>query len=280
MADPDPRAVRLPEEPIDRLIEPIERFLHVEAAGGLVLLACTAVALVLANGPAAAAVHHFWETEIGFVVGRSSTMGVPLSTSDFAEYVFGVVLVNDWSARDIQAWEYRPLGPFLGKSFATTISPWVVPLAALDAARVPAPVQDPPVLPYLGEVRREGYDIRLEVRWNGTVVSRPQYSRIYWTAAQQFAHLTANGARVRTGDLYASGTVSGPSRAESGSFIELTMGGREPVTLDGGTVRTFLEDGDSVTISATAPGPDGGVIGLGEATGRVVPLARKAPAAG
>jgi fumarylacetoacetase len=210
------------------------------------------------------------EAEVGFVVGRSSTMGVPLSTSDFAEHVFGVVLVNDWSARDIQAWEYRPLGPFLGKSFATTISPWVVPLAALDPARVPAPEQDPPVLPYLTEVDRHGYDIRIEVCWNGTVVSRPPYSRMYWTPAQQLAHLTTNGASVRTGDLYASGTVSGPARGQSGSFIELTMGGREPVTLDGGAVRTFLEDGDTVTISATAPGPDGGLIGLGEATGRIV----------
>jgi fumarylacetoacetase len=220
------------------------------------------------------------EAEVGFVVGRPSTMGVPLSTSDFADHVFGVVLVNDWSARDIQAWEYRPLGPFLGKSFATTISPWVVPLAALDAAGVPAPEQDPPVLPYLAEAGRTGYDIRIEVRWNGTVVSRPPYSRMYWSAAQQLAHLTANGARVRTGDLYASGTVSGPAREESGSFIELTMGGQEPVTLDDGGVRTFLEDGDTVTISATAPGPDGCLIGLGEATGRVVPPARRAAAAG
>jgi fumarylacetoacetase len=210
------------------------------------------------------------EAEVGFVVGRPSTPGRPLSTADFAEHVFGVVLVNDWSARDIQAWEYQPLGPFLGKSFATTVSPWVVCLDALTASRVPAPMQEPPVLPYLQEADRFGYDIRLSVTWNGTLVSRPPFAGLYWTAAQQLAHLTANGASVRTGDLFASGTVSGPARDQVGSFMELTWGGAEPVTLAGGATRTFLEDGDTVTISATAPGPDGSVIGFGEATGRVI----------
>ncbi len=210
------------------------------------------------------------EAEVGFVVGRPSMLGQPLSTADFAEHVFGVVLVNDWSARDIQAWEYQPLGPFLGKSFATTISPWVVPLDALAAARVPAPPQEPPVLPYLREADRAGYDIRLEVTWNGTLVSRPPFAGLYWTPPQQLAHLTANGARVRTGDLFASGTVSGPRRDQVGSFMELSWGGTEPVTLAGGVTRTFLEDGDTVTITATAPGPDGLVVGFGEATGRVI----------
>jgi fumarylacetoacetase len=210
------------------------------------------------------------EAEVGFVTGRSSTLGQPLTTADFAEYVFGAVLVNDWSARDIQSWEYQPLGPFLGKSFATTISPWVVPLDALAAARVPAPEQDPPVLPYLVERERAGYDIRLEVRWNGTLVSRPPFAGLYWTPAQQLAHLTANGASVRTGDLFASGTISGPARDQVGSFIELTWGGTEPVTLADGSTRTFLADGDTVTITATAPGPGGSTVGFGEATGRVI----------
>jgi fumarylacetoacetase len=212
------------------------------------------------------------EAEVGFVVGAPSTLGTPLSTKDFHEYVFGVVLVNDWSARDIQAWEYQPLGPFLGKSFATSVSAWVVPLDALVAARVAAPPQSPPVLQYLAD-ERVGYDIRIEVIWNGTVVSHPPFAGLYWTPAQQLAHLTANGASVRAGDLYASGTVSGPVRDEVGSFIELTWGGAEPVMLADGRTRTFLEDGDTVTLTATAPGPDGTVVGFGEVVGRILPSA-------
>ncbi|GII25321.1 fumarylacetoacetase [Planosporangium mesophilum] len=212
------------------------------------------------------------EAEVGFVVGAASSLGTPLTTKDFYEYVFGVVLVNDWSARDLQAWEYQPLGPFLGKSFATSVSAWVVPLDALAAARTPAPEQSPPVLPYLAD-ERIGYDIRIEVVWNGTVVSRPPFSGLYWTPAQQLAHMTANGASVRPGDLYASGTVSGARRDEVGSFIELSWGGAEPVTLADGRIRTFLEDGDTVTLTATAPGPDGSVIGLGEVVGRILPTA-------
>lgn len=209
------------------------------------------------------------EAEVGFVVGKPSKMGARVSTEDFAEYVFGVVLLNDWSARDIQAWEYQPLGPFLGKSFATSISAWIVPLAALDAARVPAPEQEPAVLDYLVEKERNGYDLTLAVDWNGTIVSRPPFRTLYWTPAQQLAHLTVNGASLRTGDLYASGTVSGPQRTETGSFLELTWGGTEPVTLDDGSTRSFLEDGDTVTISATAPGPDGKLIGFGDVTGTI-----------
>jgi fumarylacetoacetase len=130
------------------------------------------------------------------------------------------------------------------------------------------------VLPYLAEADRYGYDIRLQVRWNGTLVSRPPFAGLYWTPAQQLAHLTANGASVRTGDLYASGTVSGPHRAEVGSFMELTWGGTEPVTLADGSTRDFLADGDTVTIAATAPGPGGSVVGLGEVSGRILPAAR------
>jgi fumarylacetoacetase len=211
------------------------------------------------------------EAEVGFVVGQPSALGHRVPTGAFEEHVFGAVLVNDWSARDIQAFEYVPLGPFLGKSFATSVSPWVVPLEALAAARVPAPAQDPAPAGYLAEDDRCGYDLALEVRWNGTVVSRPPFRAMYWTPAQQLAHLTANGAALRTGDLYASGTVSGTARAECGSFLELTWGGAEPVTLDGGGTRTFLLDGDTVTITASAPGADGRPIGFGEVAGTVRP---------
>ena len=209
------------------------------------------------------------EAEVGFVVGAGSGLGWRVSTVDFEDYVFGVVLVNDWSARDIQSWEYQPLGPFLGKSFATSVSPWVVPLSAL--ARVDAPEQDPPVVDYLREARRFSYDIRLAVDWNGTQVSQPPFRELYWTPAQQLAHLTVNGASLRTGDLFASGTVSGPQRDQTGSFLELTWNGTEPVRLADGSERTFLEDGDTVTIRGTATGADGSPIDLGEVSGTVRP---------
>lgn len=213
------------------------------------------------------------EAELGFVIGTGSALGSPLGTADFADHVFGVALVNDWSARDIQAWEYQPLGPFLGKSFATSISAWVTPLEALAAARIPLPPQYPEPLPYLREHDDWGLDIDLCVQWNSQVVSRPPYSRMYWSPAQMLAHLTANGASVRTGDLYASGTVSGPEPEERGSFIELTWGGAEPITvLD--SERTFLVDGDAVTITASAPGPGGGRVGLGEVHGSIMPALR------
>ena len=171
------------------------------------------------------------EAEVGFVVGVPSTLGMPVPITDFAEHVFGVVLVNDWSARDIQSWEYVPLGPFLGKSFATSISPWVVPLAALENARVAPPAQDPIPLPYLRTDERWGLDLDLVIEWNGTVVSRPPFGQMYWTAAQQLAHLTVNGASLRTGDLFASGTVSGPAADQLGSLLELTWNGTSPTTL-------------------------------------------------
>ncbi len=212
------------------------------------------------------------EAEVGFVVGVPSTMGRPVPLEAFAEHVFGVVLVNDWSARDIQAFEYVPLGPFLGKSFATSISSWVVPLAALADARVEPPTRDPEPAEYLLDAAEPwALEIDLEVRWNGVTVSRPPFAQMYWTAAQQLAHLTANGASVRTGDLYASGTVSGPEPDQRGSFLELTWNGADPVALADGSTRAFLADGDTVTISATAPGPDGSRVGFGEVTGTVVP---------
>lgn len=214
------------------------------------------------------------EAEVGFVVGVPSRRGEPVPVDDFSAHVFGVVLVNDWSARDLQAWEYQPLGPFLGKSFATSVSPWVVPLDALGSAWVPAPEQDPPVLAYLRDVPHLGLDLRLAVRWNDRLVTEPPFAQMYWTPAQQLAHLTVNGASVRTGDLYASGTVSGPRRDQVGSFLELTWGGAEPVTLGDPSPRSFLADGDTVTISATAPGPDGATVALGEVSGTIRPALR------
>lgn len=210
------------------------------------------------------------EAELGFVVGTGSRLGERVPVSAFEEHVFGAVLVNDWSARDLQAWEYVPLGPFLGKSFATSISPWVVPLAALRAARVPTPVQDPEPLPYLREGDPWGLDVEFSVRWNGEEVSRPPYREMYWSPAQMLAHLTVNGASCRPGDLFASGTISGPGKEERGAFIELTWGGAEPVRV-GGEPRTFLEDGDEVVLTATAPTASGTRLAFGEATGRILP---------
>jgi fumarylacetoacetase len=212
------------------------------------------------------------EAEVGFVVGTPSGLGERVPVGAFTDHVFGVCLVNDWSARDLQAWEYVPLGPFLGKSFLTSISPWIVPLAALGAARVPPPPRDPVPLPYLRDDDEPwGLDLTLEIRLNGHLVSRPPAAGLYWTGPQQLAHLTVNGAALRTGDLFASGTVSGPDRDQRGSFVELSWNGAEPLALPGGATRTFLEDGDVVTISATAPGLGGGRISFGEVTGRVVP---------
>ncbi|MCW2849341.1 MAG: fahA [Marmoricola sp.] len=207
------------------------------------------------------------EAELGFVVGTPSPRGEPVPTSAFAEHVFGVTPLNDWSARDLQAWEYVPLGPFLAKSFATTVSAWVTPLAALSHARVPLPGQSPPPLPHLAVEEPAGFDIALEIVLNGEVVSRPPYASMYWSPAQMLAHLTSNGASLRTGDLYASGTISGDERDQRGSLLELSWGGREPF----GSGRSFLEDGDTVTLRATAPGALGGRIALGEVTGTVLP---------
>jgi fumarylacetoacetase len=210
------------------------------------------------------------EAEVGFVVGMGSELGTAVPAAALAEHVFGVVLVNDWSARDIQAWEYVPLGPFLGKSFATSVSAWVTPLAALAGARVPPPPQEPPPLAYLVDDDPWALDLAIEVCLNGSVVSRPPFRTMYWTPGQQLAHLTVNGASLRTGDLFASGTVSGPERDERGSFLELSWNGSEPIVLDGGSSRSFLEDGDEVALSATAPDGSGGRLALGPVSGRIV----------
>jgi len=210
------------------------------------------------------------EAELGFLVGSPSPLGDRVGTEAFASHVFGVLPLNDWSARDIQAWEYVPLGPFLGKSFATSVSGWVTPLAALEAARVDLPGQDPPPLDYLAVGPGAGFDIDFEVELNGETVARPPYASMYWSPAQMLAHMTVNGASLRVGDLFASGTVSGPERGQRGSFLELSWGGREPFSA-AGEERSFLEDGDEVTIRATAPGARGGRIALGEVTGKVLP---------
>jgi fumarylacetoacetase len=208
------------------------------------------------------------EVEVGFVVGVPSTWGEPVPAAAFREHVFGVVLVNDWSARDLQAWEYQPLGPFLGKSFATSVAAWITPLAALESARTPGPQQDP-LLPYLHDPDPWTLALDLELAVNDTVVSRPPFASTYYSPGQQLAHMTSNGASLRTGDLYASGTVSGPERNQVGSLLELTAAGAEPARLDDWRLLGFLEDGDEVRICGRAAGPNGGLVTLAEVAGRV-----------
>jgi fumarylacetoacetase len=212
-----------------------------------------------------------FEAEVGFVLGTGSPLGTPVTVGEFANHVFGAFLLNDWSARDLQAWESTPLGPFLAKSFATSISPWIVPLDALEQARIGPPPRDPELLPYLADIDKWGLDLALEVRLNGHVVSRPPFATMYWTPAQMLAHLTVNGASTRTGDLYASGTVSGPDRNQRGCLLELSWGGAEPITLADGSIRSFLLDADEVTITATAPAASGARIGFGEVAGQILP---------
>jgi fumarylacetoacetase len=206
------------------------------------------------------------ELELGFVAGVASRLGEPVPTAAFRDHVFGVVLVNDWSARDVQAWEYQPLGPFLGKSFATSIAAWVTPLALLEDSFVAPPEQDPAPLDYLVAAGDSALDVELEVELCGTVVSRTNARGLYWTMPQQLAHATANGASTRTGDLFASGTISGPEHGSEGSLIELTWNGEHPVGLADGTTRTFLEDGDEVVLRGSA-----GELELGEVRGTILP---------
>ncbi len=201
------------------------------------------------------------ELELGFVIGVPSSLGEPVPVDRALDHVFGLVLVNDWSARDIQAWEYQPLGPFLGKSFATSISRWVVPLSELAERRVGAEAQQPEPLPYLREAPW-AFDIDLEVELNGAVVARTNARHLYWSIAQQIAHLTINGASLRTGDLLATGTISGPEQGERGSLIELSWNGEEPFKVGDGSMRTFLEDGDEVVLRGEP---------LGEVRGRIEP---------
>jgi fumarylacetoacetase len=196
-----------------------------------------------------------FELELGFVAGVPTWLGESVAVEAFADHVFGVVLVNDWSARDIQAWEYVPLGPNLGKSFQTSISAWVTPLALLEDARVEAPQQEPPPLAHLAGGRDWALDIALDVELNGESLSRGNARTLYWTLPQQLAHATSNGARLRTGDLMASGTISGPEPGSEGSMIELFRGER------------FLDDGDEVVLRGRAANG----VELGEVRGRVLP---------
>jgi fumarylacetoacetase len=214
-----------------------------------------------------------FEAEVGFVCGGEAAAQIP--TSEFADHVFGVALVNDWSARDVQAWESKPLGPFLAKSFATSLAGWITPLEALEEARVAVPPPEQPLQQYLVEHEPWGLDLRLEVRCNETLLSQPRFADMYWSPAQQLAHMTVGGAPARPGDLFASGTVSGPERDQRGCLLELTWGGSDPITLSDGEQRTFLQDGDRVTLTGSAPGPGGSVVGLGEVTGTVLAAARR-----
>jgi fumarylacetoacetase len=204
------------------------------------------------------------ELEAGFVIGTPSAMAEPVPVERALDHVFGMLLVNDWSARDIQAWEYQPLGPFLGKSFATSVSHWIVPLGELAGQRVPREPQEPEPLEYLRE-EPWAFDIPLEVELNGSVVARSNTRHLYWSAAQQIAHLTVNGASLRTGDLLATGTISGPGREQRGSLIELSWNGQDPIELADGSTRTFLEDGDEVVLRGQP---------LGEVRGRIEPALR------
>lgn len=209
------------------------------------------------------------EAEVGFVCGGPVARRVPIAEA--ADHIFGVALVNDWSARDIQGWESQPLGPFLGKSFATSVSAWITPVEALAVARIPVVEPEHPRLDYLVEDRPWGFDLALTLALNGSVVSQPRFENMSFSCAQQLAHMTVNGAIVRPGDLFASGTVSGPEKGQRGCFLELSWGGKETITLADGSTRTYLEDGDTVVITATAPGEDGSVVGLAEVAGTVLP---------
>ena len=209
-----------------------------------------------------------FELELGFVVGTPNRPGQPIEPDAVDRHVFGAVLVNDWSARDIQSFEYQPLGPFLGKSFLTSISPWIVPLDALEPFLVAPPEQQPPPDPFLRAQRPWALDVELEIELCATTVTRTNARHLYWTFAQQLAHLTSNGTAVRSGDLFATGTISGRARDELGSLIELTGRGDQPITLADGTTRSWLEDGDRVVMRGHA-GVGRDRVGFGELTGIV-----------
>lgn len=215
-----------------------------------------------------------FELEIGIFIGRGNELSQPIQVDQAHEHIFGLVLVNDWSARDIQRWEYRPLGPFLAKNFATSISPWVVPFEALAPFRCPGPDQEPQPLPYLRSGNDRMFDIELEVVWQNrkgeeeVVISRTNADHLYWDFYQQIAHHTISGCNLRPGDLLATGTISGPEEGMQGSMLELTWGGTRPLRLPGGERRSFLADGDRLTLRGWCQG-DGYRLGFGEVTGAV-----------
>ena len=216
-----------------------------------------------------------FELELGFFTGKKNPLGDNISTANAEDYIFGMVLFNDWSARDIQKWEYVPLGPFLGKSFASSISAWVVTLDALDPFRVDGPKQDPEVLPYLQYEGQNNYDIKLEVQiepegGEATTVCNSNFKYMYWNMAQQLAHHTINGCNIDIGDMYASGTISGHTPDSFGSMLELAWKGTKPITLNDGSERKFILDGDTVIMKGYAE-KDGVRIGFGELRSKVLP---------
>lgn len=216
------------------------------------------------------------ELEMGAIVGTGNPMGQPITVRQADDMIFGYVILNDWSARDIQAWEYQPLGPFQAKAFGTSISPWIVTKAALEPFRTSTPPREKELLPYLHEPKPMLYDIKLafSLRPDGadkaTVLSRTNYNEMYYSAAQQLCHHAISGCEMNTGDLLGSGTISGPEKENRGSLLELSWGGKDPLTLDSGEVRTFLEDGDTATLSGYAQG-DGYLVGFGECVGTILP---------
>lgn len=215
------------------------------------------------------------ELEVAFITFQGNTLGERITTAEAEDKIFGLVLFNDWSARDIQAWEYVPLGPFLGKNFGSSISPWVVTLDALEPFRTASPVQDPPVLPYLQQQGAHHFDIALEAAiapgdGGETVICRSNFKHLYWSMAQQLAHHTVNGCNVRCGDLMASGTISGDTEDSYGSLLELSWKGTKPLKLHDGSERKFLQDGDTLVIRGHCE-KDGVRIGFGEVRGEVLP---------
>ena len=215
-----------------------------------------------------------FELEMGFIIGRDTHLGSNVSPAEAENYIFGLVLFNDWSARDIQQWEYVPLGPFLAKNFASSMSPWIVTLEALEHVRVAGPEQKPAVLPYLRFEGAKNYDIYLEVSitpagFDETIVSRSNYKYMYWNMCQQIAHHTSNGCNLRVGDLMASGTISGPDEGSLGSMLEISWGGQRPVTLTNGQIRAFIEDGDRVTMRGFGE-KDGIRVGFGDVYNRII----------
>jgi len=217
-----------------------------------------------------------FELEVASVIGVGNELGQPITVDRALEHVFGLVLLNDWSARDIQRWEYVPLGPFLGKNFGTSISPWIVTLDALEPFRAPGPVQDPQALPYLRSIGDATYDIQLEVTLQGHgmncahCISRSNFKHLYWSLAQQVAHHTVNGCNLRAGDLLASGTISGPSADSYGSMLELAWKGTRPIVFPNAETRSYLQDGDQITMTGWCQGK-GYRVGFGEVTGRILP---------
>lgn len=218
-----------------------------------------------------------FELEMGFFVGTGNDLGKPIPVENAHEHIFGLVLLNDWSARDIQAWEYQPLGPFLAKNFSTSISPWVVTMDALEPFRTPLPGQDPAPLSYLRSDSASGFNITLEVDLRSARMDKPQtisrsnMKHLYWSIGQMLAHHTVTGCNMRPGDLCGTGTISGPINDSFGSLLELTWRGERPISLPGGETRTFLEDGDTVTMRGYCE-RDGYRIGFGEVSGRIVGL--------